>query len=172
MHPLWADFRAALGQPEYLHVILNPLPIYGLATAVLGFGAAWIWGGRPAQAIALLLILLTAASAGPVAHYGHQGYDRVYSLSDPPAQKWLNWHEHLGDRIVWIYYAAAGAAALAVAALAGRPNLRRALFSLTLAAALSALAGGALMGFVGGKIRHAEFRDHAPPAWADTSDNP
>ena len=170
MHPLWADFRAALGQPEYLHVILNPLPIYGLATAVVGFVAAWLWGGHSAQTITLLLIALTAASAGPVAHFGHAGYDRVYSLSDAPAQKWLNWHAHLGDQIVWLYYAAAAAAALA-AGLGGRPRLRRPLFSLALGAALAALAGGAFMGFVGGKIRHEEFRDHAPPGWANTSDN-
>jgi len=172
MPPLWADFQAALGQPEYLHVILNPLPIYGLATAVVGFVAAWISGRRAAQMITLLLIAGTAATVWPVAHFGHQGYDRVYSLSDAAAQKWLNWHEHLGDQIVWLYSVAAAAAVLTATVLGRRPGRYRSLFSLTLAAALVALAGGALMGFVGGKIRHSEFRDHPPPAWANTSDNP
>jgi hypothetical protein len=171
MHPLWAEFRAALGQPEYIHVLLNPLPIYGLAVAVAGLAAALLTGRRGAQAIALILIALTAASAGPAAHFGHQGYDRVYSLSDAPAQKWLNWHAHLAERIVWLYYAAAAIACLAAAALRRPSGLQRPLGLIALAAALAALAGGAFLGFVGGKIRHSEFRDSAPPAWANTSDD-
>lgn len=27
---------ARLGKPEYVHVLLNPLPVYGLAVAVVG----------------------------------------------------------------------------------------------------------------------------------------
>ena len=35
------DFR----QPEYLHVLINPLPIYGLAVGLIGY-----WMGRDVRA--------------------------------------------------------------------------------------------------------------------------
>jgi len=169
MHPLWAEFRGALTQPEYLHVVLNPVPVYGLATATAGFAASCVTGRRSAQAIALGLIILTAAAAGPAAHFGHQGYDRVYSLSDPAAQKWLNWHKNLGQRIVWVYYAAAAIAGAAELCLWKQSRFQRPVKTLAMAAAIAAVSGGSFLAFVGGKIRHPEFRDGPPPGWADTA---
>jgi len=81
--PLWTEFREALRQPEYIHVLLNPLPIYGLATGVLGLLAALAARSRSAQTLALILILLASAAAWPAAHFGHSAYDRVYSMSGP-----------------------------------------------------------------------------------------
>jgi hypothetical protein len=169
MQVLGTDFRAALGQPEYIHVLLNPLPIYGLAAGLFVLAFAWAAHSRSGQAIALVLIVLTAASAWPVAYFGHAAYDRVYSMSGGAAQKWLNWHENLADRIVWAYYAAAAVAAAALAALWKFPSLHRIALALTLAAGLVAMGFGAFLGFVGGKIRHSEFRNGPPPPWADTS---
>jgi hypothetical protein len=117
MQSLWTEFLAALRQPEYVHVLLHPLPIYGLAAGVFSLALALISRSRSGQAIALLLILLTAASAWPVARYGHAAYDRVYSLSNNAAQPWLNWHEYLADRIVWVHYATAALAAAALICL-------------------------------------------------------
>jgi hypothetical protein len=169
MHPLWAEFRGALKQPEYLHVVLNPIPVYGLAVAIAAFVAAWVAGRRSAQAIALGLIILTSAAAGPAAYFGHQGYDRVYSLSDPSAQKWLNWHENLGERVVWVYYSSAAISCLAALCLWKEPRFQRPANALAMAAATAALLSGAFLALVGGKIRHPEFRDRSPPAWADTT---
>ena len=89
MQSLWTEFLAALRQPEYVHVLLHPLPIYGLAAGVFSLLVALIIRSRSGQAIALLLILLTAASAWLVAHFGGAAYDRVYAMSNEPAQKWL-----------------------------------------------------------------------------------
>jgi hypothetical protein len=169
MQHLWAEFLAALRQPEYVHVVLHPLPIYGLAAGVFSLVAALLARSRPAQAIALLLIVLSAMAAWPVAHFGHAAYDRVYAMSNDDAQKWLNWHEHLAERIVWGFYATA---ALAAATLAGQwkvPRLHRIALPLTLTAAVLALGLSGFLAFVGGKIRHSEFRSGPPPAWADTA---
>jgi hypothetical protein len=169
MQSLWTEFLAALRQPEYVHVLLHPLPIYGLAAGVFSLLVALITRSRSGQAIALLLILLTAAFAWPVAHYGHAAYDRVYSLSNNEAQPWLNWHEYLADRIVWVYYATSAFAAAALIGLWRFPRLHRLALVLTTIAAVLALGLGGVLAFVGGKIRHAEFRHGPPPAWAHTA---
>ncbi|MDD2763793.1 MAG: hypothetical protein PHE83_07465 [Opitutaceae bacterium] len=168
MQPLWTEFLKALGQPEYVHVLLHPLPIYGLAAGVLSLGLALAVRSRAGQAIALLLILLAAASAWPVAHYGHEAFDRVSSMASGDAQKWLHWHEHLGERIVWAHYATAALAAAALIGLWKFPRLHRAALVLTVVAALTAMSLGGFLAFVGGKIRHSEFRHGPPPAWAHT----
>ena len=169
MQLLWTEFLAALRQPEYLHVVLPPLPIYGLAAGVFSLVVALLARSRSGQAIALLLMLLTASTAWPVAYFGHEAYDRVYAMSNDPEQKWLNWHEHLAERIVWGFYATA---ALAAAALVGHwksPRLHRIARPLTLVAAVAALGLSGFLAFVGGKIRHSEFRNGPPPVWADTA---
>ena len=169
MQSLWTDLLAALRQPEYVHVLLNPLPVYGLAAGFLSLIVALIARSRGGQGVALLLILLTAAAAWPVAHFGSAAYDRVYAMSNGDAQKWLNWHAHLADRIVWAYYLTA---ALAGATLLGQwkiPRLHRAALVLTLVATLVALGLGGFLAYAGGKVRHSEFRHAPPPAWAHTT---
>ena len=75
---IWRDFS----QPEYIHVLLNPLPVYGLATGCLGLFIALILRSRRGQIATLVVVLLTAASAWPVKEYGEQAYDRVLSMTD------------------------------------------------------------------------------------------
>jgi hypothetical protein len=169
MQLLWTEFLEALRQPEYVHVLLHPLPIYGLAAGIFSLVVAVLTHSRSGQAIALLLIVLTATAAWPVAHFGHAAYDRVYAMSNDPAQKWLNWHEHLAERIVWGFYATAALAAAALVGLWKIPRLQRIALPLTLVAALTALGLSGFLAFVGGKIRHSEFRHGPPPAWAETA---
>jgi glucan phosphoethanolaminetransferase (alkaline phosphatase superfamily) len=169
MQSLWTELLAALRQPEYVHVLLHPLPIYGLAAGVFSLLLALVGRSRSGQAIALVLILLTAASSWLVAHYGRAGYDRVSAISGGDALQWLNWHKHLGERIVWVHYATAAFAAAALLGLWKFPRLHRAALILTLVAAAAALSFGGFLAFVGGKIRHSEFRHGPPPAWAHTT---
>jgi len=169
MQPLWTEFLKNLGQPEYVHVLLNPLPVYGLAAGVFCLAVALIARSRGGQGVALLLMLLTAASAWLVAHYGDAAYDRVYSMSDATAQKWLNWHAHLADFVVWADSVAAALAGAALAGLWKYPRLHRWALPSAAVAALIALGLGGFLAFVGGKVRHSEFRDGPPPAWAHTA---
>src|SRR5207253_9600871 len=83
-----------LQQPEYLHVLLNPLPVYGLAVAVFGLIAALYLGSRDGQITAFILIFATAISAWPVAHYGDAAEDRVVAMADEAGQAWLKAHAH------------------------------------------------------------------------------
>ena len=64
---MFATLLQDLKQPEYIHVLINPLPVYGLLTACLGLVIALFMRSRQAQVATLALIVLTAASAWPVA---------------------------------------------------------------------------------------------------------
>jgi uncharacterized membrane protein len=169
MQALWLQFWQELHQPEYVHTLLLPIPIYGLAAGLFALVVGLLARSRSAQGAALLLIALCASAGWLVVHFGHLGYDRVYSMADGTAQKWLNWHQHLGDRFIWGLTATA---LLAIGALVGQwkaPRLHRIALPLTLLGAAASLVLVGFLAFVGGKIRHSEFRDGPPPAWADTS---
>jgi hypothetical protein len=169
MSSLLSEFLHELHQPEYVHVLLNPLPVYGLALALLALVLALVFRSRGAQVVALILVVLTAAMAWPVAYFGSAGCDRVYSMSGESAQKWLNWHAYLADRIVWSHSIAAVFAAATLVALWKYPRWLRPALILTVVAAVVAVSLGGFLAFVGGKVRHSEFRQSPPPAWAHTT---
>lgn len=152
-----------LRQPEYLHVLLNPLPVYGLAIALFGLIAALCWGTRGGQVTALVLIFVCAASAWPVAHYGEAAEDSVLAMADEDGQAWLKAHAHRADNLVYVFYALALVAAAAVFAPKKWPRTARPLAIATLILAFAALGAGFYIAHAGGKIRHREFRNVPPP---------
>ncbi len=152
-----------LQQPEYLHVLLNPLPVYGLAIAVFGLIAALYLRSRGGQLTALVLIFATAASAWPVAHYGDLAYDRVLSMADEPGQAWLEAHSHREDKLIYVFYALAAVAAAAIFIPKKWPKSAMPLVIATLLLGLGALGAGGYIAYAGGKIRHREFRNTPPP---------
>ncbi|HEX4640762.1 MAG TPA: hypothetical protein VH252_05215, partial [Chthoniobacterales bacterium] len=103
-----------LQQPEYLHVLLNPLPLYGLAIALFGLIAATYLGSRGGQLAALVLVFTSTIAVWPVVSHGDQAYDRVLSMADEAGQAWLKAHVHRADQFVYLFYTTA---AIAVAAI-------------------------------------------------------
>src|SRR5471032_1082396 len=103
-----------LQQPEYLHVLINPLPVYGLAIALFGLIAAMYLGTRGGQVTALVLIFACAASAWPVAHYGEAAEDRVQAMTDDDGQAWLKAHAHRADDLICVFYVLALVSAAAI----------------------------------------------------------
>ena len=169
---MFATLFQDLSQPEYLHVLINPLPVYGLAVAVIGLIIALIQRSRPAQVAALSLILLCGAIAWPVVHYGEAGYDRVLSMSDDQGQAWLKVHEHRADELVWSFYVLAGLAAVAIFAPMKWPKTSTALALVTLLCSFAVLGIGGYIAHAGGKIRHREFRnDPAPTVPGETDEH-
>ncbi len=159
-----ATLSQDLSQPEYIHVLINPLPVYGLAVAVIGLIIGLIQRSRPAQVATLALVLLSGLVAWPVVHYGEEGYDRVLSMSDDQGRAWLKVHEHRADELVWAFYVLAGLAALAIFAPMKWPKIATALAGLTLICSFAVLGIGAYIAHAGGKIRHREFRNGPAPA--------
>jgi hypothetical protein len=71
-----------LQQPEYVHVLINHLPLTGLFVALVGLIGALILRNRAAIYLGMGMVSLFALSAWPVFEYGEGGYDRVYSMAD------------------------------------------------------------------------------------------
>jgi len=157
------DFFQHLKQPEYVHVLLNPIPVYAMVSGILALIVALILRSRPAQITAFVVIIFAALSVWPVAEYGDRGYDRVYSMSDKDAQQWLDVHMHRADLGMWVYYVTAAVAATALILPKFKPRTQLPLALATLVLALASLRVGAWISQAGGKVRHSEFRDGPPP---------
>lgn len=160
---MFANFIQSLSQPEYIHVLINPLPVYGLAIAVIGLIIALVQRSRSAQVATLALILLCGAIAWPVMHYGEAGKDIAISLSDEQGQAWLEAHEHRAEKFIWAFYLLAGLAAVAILAPMKWPKTSLALALVTLLCAFAVLGAGGYIAYAGGKVRHREFRNEPAP---------
>jgi hypothetical protein len=152
-----------LHQPEYLHVLLNPLPVYGLAIAFLGLIAALYLGTRGGQITALVLIFVCAASVWPVVYYGDAAEDSVQAMVDEDGAAWLKAHAERGHKLVFIFYGLALVSAAAIFVPKKWPKSAKPLAVATLVLAMVSLGAGFYIAHAGGKIRHREFRNVAPP---------
>jgi hypothetical protein len=159
METILRDFR----QPEYIHVLLNPIPIYGLAVGLLGLVIALFLRSRQARIATLAIVLLSAASAWPVYEFGENAYDRVLSMADEPGQAWLDEHKDRAEDLIWFFYGLAVLSATAIAVPMKRPRSALPLALGVLLLGLVSLGTGGYIAHAGGKIRHREFRNASPP---------
>jgi hypothetical protein len=157
-------FIRGLRQPEYVHVLLNPLPVYGLLISWIALIAALISKNRRALIVALILVFITSISAWPVFEFGQQGYDRVLAMTDEDGHAWLDEHEERAEKLIWIFYAVAALSAAAILAPLRGPKSSVPLAVAVVLLGATALGSGYYIGYAGGKIRHREFRNEpAPP---------
>lgn len=164
-------FLRDLQQPEYVHVLLNPLPVYGLAVGTIGLIVALCLRTRAAAITALVLIFIAAGSVWPVVHYGEEAYDRVLSMTDSDGEAWLKAHEQRAKKLEYVFYALALLAAAAIVLPKKWPAAATPLAVATLIIAFVSLGAGGYVAYAGGKIRHREFRT-APPPHAKVPENP
>ena len=150
-------------QPEYVHVLLNHLPIYGLAMGWMGLVIGFFLRNRPAQIATLVLILISAASAWPVYEFGEQGYDRVLSMSDDAGQAWLDEHQHRGEQLIYFFYALGVISLVAIIVPIKWPKTSLPLVIGTVLLGVIVLGMSGYIAYAGGRIRHKEFRTEPPP---------
>lgn len=155
--------RKHLEWPEYVHVLLNPLPVYGLALGILALIIAIALRSRPAQITALAIVLFSALSTWPVVEFGEKGYDRVESTSDKVGYVWLDAHAQRGKRYAFVFYILAGIATVALALPFFLPKTGTPLSIVTLLASIVTLGFGIWIAYAGGQVRHKEFRDGTVP---------
>jgi hypothetical protein len=156
-------FLRDLRQPEYLHVLLNPIPVYGLAIALFGLIAATYLRSRGGQLTALVLIFASAISVWAVVRQGDLAYNPVLSMADEDGQAWLKAHVHRADELIFLYYALAALSAAAIFVPKKWPCTARPLVFATMLLAMVSLGAGTYIAYAGGKIRHREFRNTPPP---------
>jgi disulfide bond formation protein DsbB len=152
-----------LRQPEYIHVLLNPLPVYGLALGLLGLIVAFFLRSRPAQIATLMIVLISAASAWPVYEFGEQAKDRVLSMENEVGDAWLEEHQDRAEDLIWFFYALAILSAAAIVAPMKWPRSATPLVIAAILLSVVTLGCGGYIAYAGGKIRHREFRNVPPP---------
>ncbi len=155
--------------PEYVHILINPMPVYGLAMGILALGAALFARNQTAQVIGLGLVVIACASAWPVSHYGQAAYKHVRGLTDDAGADALDEHMERAEKVIWIFYATAFLGAVALASQKNFPKAAAPLAIVTLLAAIASLGAGGWISKAGGQVRHSEFRQVGmPPAAAES----
>lgn len=161
-------FIRGLRQPEYVHVLLNPVPVYGLLVGWIGLIIALFLKSRRAQIVTLILVLISGLSAWPVYEFGEQGYDRVLSMTDDDGQAWLDEHQARAEKLIYVFYALAALSAAAIVVPIRWPKFSAALSIAVVLLGAVALGSGSYIAYAGGKVRHREFRNEpAPPKRAE-----
>ena len=152
-----------LRQPEYIHVLINPLPIYGLVMGWIGLIIAVVLKSRRAQIATLSLVLISSASAWPVFEFGEQGYDRVLAMTDEDGHAWLDEHKDRAEDLIYVFYALAVLSAAAIAVPIKWPKSAAVLVVAVILLGAVTLGTGGYIAYAGGRIRHREFRNVPPP---------
>lgn len=148
----------ALRQPEYLHTLLNPVPIYGLGVGLIGLAVALFLRSRTAQISTLTIILISSATALPVYLLGRQAEARMEGIVDADGRKWLEVHEDRAEKVIYAFYALGALSAAALLAPTWWPRSATPLALGVFAVAVVALVLGGFVAHAGGRIRHREFR--------------
>src|SRR5260370_17139261 len=103
-----------LKKPEYIHVVLNHLPIYGTILAALALAISLILRSRAAQITALILTLVAGLSAYPVFVTGQRAYKAIRGMADDAGADVLDEHMDRAEKTIGVFYFLA---ALAIAGL-------------------------------------------------------
>jgi hypothetical protein len=160
-----------LNDPEYVHVLINPLPVYGLSVAVLALVFALFFRTQRLTIAALILVVICSISAWPTYHYGQAGFDRVTSMSDEAGGKWLEEHKARAEKLIWAFYVVAAVAALGAISVAKWPRTSQVVTIVALALAGTTLGVGGYIAYAGGHVRHREFRFEPPPEEHDEAEH-
>ena len=147
---------------EYIHILLNPMPIYGLSVGLLALLLSLLIRNRKAQVLALWLILLSGGSALPTYLSGQKAYHKIYLIADADGQASLDAHMHRAERLIYVFCALALIALAALLVPAKWPKYAFPLALLTLVAAVASLAAGGWIAKAGGEVRHSELRAEQP----------
>lgn len=168
---LAANMMRDLQQPEYIHVLLNPLPVYGLLTGLIGLVLAMILSSRRAQIATLALVIISSASAWPVYEFGEEGYDRVLSMTDEDGGAWLDEHMRRAEELIWMFYVLAALSAVAIVVPIKWPRSSLALAAAVVLLGAITLGSGVYIAYAGGRVRHREFRNEPAPQKQPESEN-
>lgn len=156
----WEMMKKHLRQPEYWHVLINPIPPLGMAAGAVTIGASAVF---PEAAVAgLALVAVSGAAVWPIAELGEGAYDRLFETLPPDSRQWLEVHMARAERVLWLFYFTAAFAAGAIIVRSKRPSLATASRAVTAVLAASCAVAAGWIAHAGGQVSHPEFR-HGPP---------
>ena len=114
---LWQGMR----DPEYLHLLLEPVPLYGLAAGLLVLLVAHFSGEAKSRWLALVLLTASCASVWPYQELRRQATPRILATRDPALGPFIRDQTERRESCNWAYYLVAGLGAVTMAArMAGK----------------------------------------------------
>jgi hypothetical protein len=153
-----------MSQPEYVHVLLNPMPLYGMAAGAF----LLVWSRLPAgsQACAprefpegaLLWIILVTIVTGLAVYFGERGYENVGVIADAHGNRWLAHHKERAEHLMYVFYLTGLSAVGALFSQRRHPLLALRLVWLTLLLTFASMGAASWISHAGGQVMHAEFR--------------
>jgi len=160
-----------LKKPEYIHVVLNHLPIYGTMLGALALAISLILRSRTAQITALILTLIAGASAYPVFVTGQRSYKTIRGVSDDAGADWLDEHMDRAEKTIGVFYFLAALAIAGLLVPIKWPKSAFPLAALTLVVAILCSGIAVYIAQTGGRVRHPEFRPSENPGPSSETDH-
>jgi hypothetical protein len=147
-----------LRKPEYVHVLLNHLPIHGTILGALALAISLVLRSRAAQITALILTLIAGASAYPVFVTGQRAYKTIRGMADDAGADALDEHMDRAEKTIFAFYVLAAFAAVGLFVPIKWPKSAVPLAVITLVVAVLCSGIVVYIAQPGGQIRHPEFR--------------
>lgn len=107
---LWQSVR----DPEYAHLLLESLPLYGLALGLTFLIIAILAGERKTRLLALAVICLSSASVWPYLDFRLKATPRILATREPTYGPLIRAQSQLRLETAWAYYTLAGVSGLAL----------------------------------------------------------
>lgn len=119
---LWQSIR----DPEYLHLLLEPLPLYGLGLGLTFLILAFLFGEARGKLLALAVICVSCASVWPYIELRDKATPRILATRSPEFAPLIQEQTQRRKDWAWPYYTLAlisGTALLTAKSPRGRPLL-------------------------------------------------
>jgi len=147
-----------MSQPEYVHVLLNPMPLYGMAAGA--FLLVWSRLRHPEEFPegVLIWIILVAMITALAVYFGEKGLENVGVIADAHGNRWLARHKERAETLMYIFYLTGFSALSALFAQRSKPLVALRLVWVTLLLTFASIGAASWISHAGGQIIHAEFR--------------
>lgn len=93
-----------IGDPEYLHLLLEPVPMYGLAFGLIFLAASVVLREGKMRMLALLVMAVSCASVQPYVKLRIKSEPRVLALQDAGLHPLIRKQTEARSGSAWIYY--------------------------------------------------------------------
>jgi len=160
-----------LKKPEYIHVVLDHLPIFGTILGALALAISLILRSRAAQVTALIITLIAGASAYPVFVTGQRAYKAIRGMADDAGADVLDEHMDRAEKTIGVFYFLAALAIAGLLVPIKWPKSAVPLAALTLVVAIFCSGIAVYIAQPGGRVRHPEFRPSETSTPASETDH-
>jgi cell division protein FtsW (lipid II flippase) len=145
--------------PEHIHAVVNHVPLFAAAFALLPFVHAIVRRSSLSLRIGLVFLIIGAGCMVPTILTGESAEHRVEAFVDPEGKAWLDLHEDRSEPLAYTFYVI-GAVALAGLVTTFRTDtFTRPIALGFFVISVFLLFWVAYVADSGGKIRHPEFRE-------------